>query len=113
MIHDYLLTRANLVCAFLLIDIRHNPLKNDMEFLEWLGVRQIPFSIVFTKADKPGKNSLKKNLEIYLKYLSDKWEPIPPYVVSSSETGQGRDELLSFINECNLQYNEQNPHITR
>ncbi len=110
MIQDYLLKRDNLVCAFLLIDSRHAPLQNDMAFIEWLGVKQIPFFIVFTKADKPGSNALKKNISTYLQYLHETWDPLPNYVLSSSATGQGRDEILSFIGDCNKRYSGQDPH---
>jgi GTP-binding protein len=112
MIQDYLLKRVNLVCAFLLIDSRHKPLKNDMEFIEWLGAKQIPFTIVFTKVDKLGSNALKKNIDTYLQYLQNSWDPLPPYVLSSSSTGQGRDEILSFIDDCNNRNSVQLPHDT-
>lgn len=104
MIQEYLLKRGNLVCAFLLIDIRHSPLKNDMDFLDWLGAKQIPFAIVFTKVDKLGVNKLKASLDVYLQRLEASWDPLPPYVLSSSATGQGRDEILAFIGDCNMAY---------
>ena len=82
---------------FLLIDVRHEPQRIDMEFIQWLGENGIPFSIVFTKADKLSKGKLAANVKFYLDELSKEWEELPPYFVTSSETRQGRDELLDYI----------------
>lgn len=108
MIRDYLENRANLVCTFMLIDIRHEPLNNDMQFLDWLGVKQLPFHILFTKSDKLGKNKLKANLAAYEKALSEKWEPLPPYLVSSSHKVEGREEVLALIQKWNDAYRPLN-----
>ncbi len=104
MIMNYLLKRENLVCSFFLIDIRHEPLKNDMIFLEWMGKRQLPFCIIFTKADKLGSSTLNKNLQQYLKKLAFQWEPLPQYFISSSSDKRGREEILKFINDCNTDF---------
>jgi len=101
MIHDYLLQRPNLVNSFLLIDVRHPPLDNDLAFMSWLGSRQVPFTILFTKSDKLGVNQLKSKLAHYTRFLTETWDPIPPYIVSSSMTGQGREEILEMIGTCN------------
>jgi GTP-binding protein len=75
MIREYLLKRENLVSTFLLVDSRHLPLKNDLDFMEWMGESQIPFVIVFTKADKPGKTELESTLAKYRKKLSENGNP--------------------------------------
>jgi GTP-binding protein len=86
---------------FTLVDFRHEPQKNDMEFIEWLGVSQIPFVIVFTKADKLTRNQLESNLAAYKKSMLKDWEELPPMIVTSSETGLGKDEFLEYINNTN------------
>lgn len=97
MISSYILHRDQLVNVFLLIDIRHNPQKIDIEFMEWLGTNGIPFSIVFTKADKLGPVKAKMNAEKYLNSLLDTWEELPPHFITSSEKKSGREELLQYI----------------
>jgi GTP-binding protein len=82
---------------FLLIDARHEPQRIDMEFIEWLGENGIPFSIVFTKADKLSKGKLAANIKHYLAELSKQWEELPPHFITSSETKQGKEEVLSYI----------------
>ena len=99
MISTYILKREQLVNVFLLIDIRHDPQKIDREFMDWLGENGIPFSIVFTKADKLGPVKARQNAEKYLKTLLDVWEELPPYFITSSEKKQGRDEILNYIEE--------------
>ncbi len=108
MIRDYLENRENLVCTFMLIDIRHEPLNNDMLFLDWLGVKQLPFYILFTKSDKLGKNKLLSNLAAYEKAFSEKWDPLPPYLVTSSHTRAGREEVLGLIEQWNASYRPLN-----
>jgi GTP-binding protein len=97
MISTYILQREELANVFLLIDIRHDPQKIDREFMDWLGENGIPFSIVFTKADKLGPVRARQNAEKYLKTLLDVWEELPPYFITSSEKKQGRDEILNYI----------------
>ena len=86
---------------FVLVDSRHKPQKIDLEFMEWLGENGVPFSIVFTKMDKLGKEAGSKNVREYLKVLHETWEELPPYFMSSSEDGRGRDEILDYIAEIN------------
>lgn len=100
-ISSYILRREQLINLFLLIDCRHEPQKIDMEFMEWLGENGVPFSIVFTKADKLGKVKLQSNIAAYLKSLENQWEELPPYFVSSSENKTGREEILNYIEQIN------------
>ena len=97
MISGYILRREQMMNLFLLIDVRHEPQRIDMEFIQWLGENGIPFSIVFTKADKLSRSKLATNVRHYLDELSKEWEELPPHFVTSSETGQGRDELLDYL----------------
>ncbi|MGI6218945.1 MAG: ribosome biogenesis GTP-binding protein YihA/YsxC [Bacteroidaceae bacterium] len=101
LIRDYILLRTQMANLFLLIDIRHSPQAIDLEFIEWLGISHIPFSIVFTKADKLTRPQIQANTENYMKALSEKWEELPPYFITSSEKGLGRDEILSYIESIN------------
>ncbi len=100
-ISSYILNREQLTNVFLLIDIRHDPQKVDMEFINWLGENQIPFSIVFTKADKVGPVRARQNVEKYLQTLLETWEELPPHFITSSEKKQGREEILEYINQIN------------
>ena len=100
-IEDYVLERPQMTSLFVLVDSRHEPQKIDMEFMEWLGENGVPFAIVFTKLDKLGKVAAAANVEAYKKELLKQWEELPPIFVTSSETGQGREELLSYIEELN------------
>ena len=99
MIERYCLLREQLVCLFVLVDCRHEPQKIDLEFINWLGENGVPFSIVFTKADKLGPVKARQNAEKYMKTLLDVWEELPPYFITSSEKKQGRDEVLDYIEE--------------
>lgn len=101
MITGYILQRQELTNLFLLIDCRHEPQAVDLEFMDWLGESHVPFSIVFTKADKLGRQALEKSIEAYMQRLSERWEPLPPHFVTSAETRQGRDELLAYIEQIN------------
>ncbi|PKP31571.1 MAG: YihA family ribosome biogenesis GTP-binding protein [Bacteroidetes bacterium HGW-Bacteroidetes-16] len=107
MIRNYLLRRENLVCVFVLIDIRHEPQKNDMEFMEWLALSEIPFTLVFTKADKLKPMQLTNNEEAYRHKLLEEWEELPPIVVTSAEKGDGREALLDYIDSLNTLYHDQ------
>ncbi len=97
MIRGYILQRQQLVNLFVLIDIRHEQHKNDREFVDWLGESGIPFAIVFTKADKLGPVKARQNAAAWMKELEDTWEELPPYFITSSEKGQGKDEVLDYI----------------
>jgi len=105
MISSYILQRECLTNLFLLIDCRHEPQQIDLDFMQWLGESGIPFSIVFTKADKLSRQALTSNVNAYLNRLAEDWDPLPPHFVSSSETRQGRDELLNYIEEINREIN--------
>ena len=85
---------------FVLVDARLEPQKIDLRFIEMLGMNGIPFGIVFTKADKLSKTQLARNVGRYREVLSEQWEELPPMLVTSSERGTGRDELLEFIGQC-------------
>lgn len=101
-ITDYFESREQLICAFVLVDIRHEPQKIDMEFIEYLGESEIPFCIIFTKADKIGKNVVQKNVAAYKKnLLANNWEEMPQYFVTSSESTLGKDEVLNYIDSVN------------
>lgn len=101
MIRGYVLQREQMVNLFVLVDSRHEPQRIDLEFIEWLGENGIPFSIVFTKADKQSHSKTTTNVQAYIKKLEEQWEELPPYFVTSAETGEGRDALLSYIEEIN------------
>jgi GTP-binding protein len=101
MISSYILQREQLANVFLLIDIRHDPQKIDEEFMTWLGESNIPFSIVFTKADKLGIDARKIATNKYLEHLKDTWEELPPYFITSSEKKNGRDDVLNYIDAIN------------
>ena len=101
MITTYILDREQMTNLFLLIDVRHEPQQIDLEFMEWLGENGVPFSIVFTKADKVSKAKLNGNVMHYLTELKKQWEELPPYFVTSSETKMGREEILNYIEEIN------------
>ena len=98
---DYVLEREQLINLFVLIDVRHEAQKIDMEFIEWLGENGIPFSIIFTKADKISSSKVKANVKAYMDKLSKQWEELPPYFISSSENKTGRDEILNYIDTIN------------
>lgn len=100
-IEDYILEREAMTNLFVLIDSRHEAQKIDLEFMEWLGENGIPFAIVFTKGDKQGSGRLQLNVNAYKEKLLETWEELPPIFVTSSEKGQGREELLKYIDQIN------------
>jgi len=105
-ITDYFETREQLVCAFVLVDIRLEPQKIDVEFISYLGESGIPFCIIFTKADKLGKTQVQKNVAAYKKnLLANDWEEMPQYFVTSSEDATGKEEVLNFIGAVNDEMN--------
>lgn len=104
MINAYLLKRENLVCTFILADIRHEPQKIDLEFMGWLSEHQLPFVIAFTKADKLSKRQLEESLKRYRDALLESWEELPVYFVTSAETAAGKEEIIKFINANNKLY---------
>ena len=101
LIEYYVLERQQLTCLFVLVDSRLEPQKIDLEFMEWLGENGVPFGIIFTKADKQNASKTKSNIKRYTDKLKEQWEELPPYFVSSSEKGTGRDEILNYIDEIN------------
>ena len=104
-IEDYILEREQMTNLFVLIDSRLEPQNIDLEFMEWLGENGIPFSIIFTKADKLKGGRLKMNVNAYLRELSKQWEELPPYFISSSENRTGRTEILNYIENINKEIN--------
>lgn len=101
LISHYVLEREQLTCLFVLIDIRHEPQRKDLDFLTFLGENGVPFVIVFTKADKIAKGRQQTNVEQYLQVLTEQWEELPPYFITSAQSRQGRDELLEYIEMVN------------
>ena len=101
MISGYILQREQLVNVFLLVDIRLEPQKIDLEFIQWLGDSSVPFAIVFTKADKLSASKATQQVEAYKKVLLETWEELPPIFVTSAEKRQGRDDLLDYIEQIN------------
>ncbi len=99
----YFSKRTQLVSAFVLIDCRHEPQKIDLEFMQWLGENQIPFSIIFTKADKLSKNKLPLQINSYIEEMLKYWEEMPNYFITSSSTGLGKEDVLDYITEINAQ----------
>lgn len=99
MIDGYILQREQLCNVFVLIDIRHPQQKIDRTFVDWLGQMQIPFSIIFTKADKLGRVKARENAEEWMEALKDMWETLPPYFITSSQDRTGRDEVLDYIEQ--------------
>ncbi|WOC40848.1 ribosome biogenesis GTP-binding protein YihA/YsxC [Polaribacter sp. HL-MS24] len=100
-IENYFKEREQLVCTFVLIDSRHDPQKIDIEFMQFLGTNQIPFCLVFTKADKLGSSKLNKQISTYKKKLLEHWEELPTCFLTSSSSGLGRKEFLEFIDGVN------------
>jgi len=101
MINGYILQREQLVNVFVLVDVRLEAQKIDLEFIQWLGESSVPFAIVFTKADKLSATKVSQNVEAYKQVLSETWEELPPMFVTSSEKKTGRDELLNYIEQIN------------
>ena len=97
----YFKQRKQLVCAFVLIDIRHEPQPIDLEFMQWLGENAIPFNIVFTKSDKLKPKAVERNIENYSVVLKEQWEELPQYFITSSLNYDGKLELLTHIGQIN------------
>lgn len=101
LITNYILNRRNLVNLFVLVDVRHNPQKIDLEFIQWCGESGVPFSIVFTKTDKLKPNAVVKNVEDYKTELHKTWEDLPELYITSAEKKEGCEEILNFIEKTN------------
>lgn len=99
MIMSYTLQRMEMACLFILIDIRHAPLDIDLDFIQQMGENGVPFTLVFTKADKLTVGGAKTKVNEYMKVLSQTWEELPPYFITSSEKRTGRDELLDYMDD--------------
>lgn len=104
-ITEYFKNRRQLVSAFVLVDIRHEPQKIDLNFMEWLGEHEIPFSIIFTKADKLKPKAIENHVEDYKSILLETWEEVPQYFITSSSKNIGKDELLNYIESINSSLN--------
>lgn len=100
-ITNYFENRQQLVCAFILIDVRHDPQKIDLEFMEYLGENEIPFAMIFTKADKLKPKALERNVENYEKKMGQFWQELPPRFITSSAQGLGKEEVLDYIESIN------------
>ena len=101
MIRGYILGREQLVNTFVLVDVRLEPQAIDLEFMNWLGVSGVPFSILFTKADKRSAAKVKLNIDAYQKKMLETWEEMPPFFITSAEKGTGREEVLDYIEKIN------------
>lgn len=106
LIEGYLFNRKNLMCTFVLIDIRHKPQTIDIEFMDWMGENELPFVIVFTKADKLPKTKVRKAINFYQNEMLKHWAGMPLHFVSSSEKEMGKEEILDFVEETNLLFKE-------
>lgn len=106
LIAHYVLDREQLTCLFVLIDIRHEPQRKDLDFLEFLGENAVPFAIVFTKADKLSRQKVQPQVDAYLAQLKEQWEVLPPHFITSSSSRLGRDELLQYIDNINKEIKE-------
>lgn len=107
LIEGYILMRQQLTNLFVLIDSRHDPQRIDLDFIHWLGESGVPFSLVFTKADKNSRTAVKRNVDKFLNTLRQEWEELPPYFITSSTAQTGRDELLDYIDNINKEVAEQ------
>jgi GTP-binding protein len=107
MIEDYLRKRENLVNVFILIDSRHSPQKNDLEFVDKLGKWEIPFCLVFTKADKENQRTVAKNVKDFLDKMRITWQFLPQHFVTSTIKKMGRDKILDLIEEMNKEFERE------
>ena len=101
LIKDYLLLRKTLACLYVLIDCRHKPLENDLEFITWAGLNKIPLVLCFTKTDKLSAAQLNHKMGLYREKLGETWEILPDFVITSSVNQRGRKELLDIVNRSN------------
>lgn len=105
LITKYFENRTQLILSFVLVDCRHDPQSIDLEFMEWLGSKGIPFHIIFTKADKLKPRALSKRIAAYTEKMLEVWEEMPPYFITSSSDYTGKDELLEYIDNLNSRFN--------
>jgi len=104
MINKYLMNRENLICLFVLLDIRHTPQPIDLEFMRKMGEEGTPFVMVFTKSDKISQTEISKNVEHYKNEMLKQWEDLPEIFITSSEKGKGTKEILQFIEKYNQSF---------
>ncbi|MBZ9629308.1 ribosome biogenesis GTP-binding protein YihA/YsxC [Salegentibacter sp. LM13S] len=104
----YFEKREQMICAFVLIDSRHEPQPIDMEFMQWLGENNVPFCIIFTKADKMKPKALERNINFYQEKMLESWEEMPQFFISSATSKLGQDEILDYIEAINVQLNSSN-----
>lgn len=107
MIKDYLEQRQNLLCLFVLLDVRLEPQKIDLEFMQWVGKAGLPFAMIFTKSDKLSGSKVDQNIAAYKRTMLKQWAELPPYFVTSAETGLGREEIIEFIHQLNTEFSNK------
>jgi len=107
LISYYVLEREQLTCLFVLIDIRLEPQKKDLEFLDFIGENGVPFALIFTKADKLKKQQIVPTVNKYVNFLKQSWEELPPYFITSSDSRLGREEVLDYIDSINQSLADQ------
>jgi GTP-binding protein len=101
---QYILQRMNLCCLFVLIDIRHEALKSDLDFMKWLGENHVPFAVIFTKSDKLKPEEIEQSVQKYLNVMTETWEPLPTHFITSSVDFRGKKEILDFIGDVNKKW---------
>ena len=107
----YFRKRKQLVSAFVLVDIRHEPQQIDLNFMQWLGEHQIPFSIIFTKSDKLKPKAIERNVVHYQSILNKSWEALPKHFITSSASYEGKEQLLNYIDSINLALKNTKPQF--
>lgn len=107
----YFRKRKQLVSAFVLVDIRHEPQQIDLNFMQWLGEHQIPFSIIFTKSDKLKPKAIERNVAHYKSTLNKSWEELPKHFITSSSSYEGKEQLLNYIDSINLSLKNTKPQF--
>ncbi|MDC0371753.1 ribosome biogenesis GTP-binding protein YihA/YsxC [Flavobacteriaceae bacterium] len=107
----YFRKRIQLVSAFVLVDIRHEPQQIDLNFMQWLGEHQIPFSIIFTKSDKLKPKAIERNVAHYQSTLNKSWEELPKHFITSSASYEGKEQLLNYIDSINLSLKNTKPQF--
>ena len=107
----YFRKRKQLVSAFVLVDIRHEPQQIDLNFMQWLGEHQIPFSIIFTKSDKLKPKAIERNVVHYQSTLNKSWEELPKHFITSSASYEGKEQLLNYIDSINLSLKNTKPQF--
>jgi GTP-binding protein len=101
---QYILQRMNLCCLFVLIDIRHEALVPDLDFMKWLGENHVPFAVIFTKSDKLKPEEIEPSVQKYMNVLTETWEPLPTHFITSSVDFRGKKEILDFIGDVNKKW---------